>query len=63
MLEDPMDLVVVRSITEIAQLSDAATIAEYVESADLLAKLGELGIDYAQGFAVGRPMPIAERAA
>ena len=58
-----MDLVVVRSITEIAQLSNAATIAEYVESTEILARLSELGIDYAQGFAVGRPMPIAEQAA
>ena len=63
LLKDPMDLVVVRSINEIARLSNAATIAEYVESADILAKLAELGIDYAQGFAVGRPMPIAEKAA
>ncbi len=63
MLKDPMDLVVVRSITEIARLSNAATIAEYVESAEILAKLSELGIDYAQGFAVGRPMPITVEAA
>jgi diguanylate cyclase (GGDEF)-like protein/PAS domain S-box-containing protein len=63
MLKDPMDLVVVRSITEIARLSNAATIAEYVESADILSELTGLGIDYAQGFAVGRPMPIAEQAA
>ena len=63
MTKDPMDLVVVRSISEIARLSNAATIAEYVESTELLAELAELGIDYAQGFAVGRPMPIAEQAA
>ena len=63
MLNDPMDLVVVRSISEIARLSNAATIAEHVESTDILANLAELGIDYAQGFAVGRPMPIAEQAA
>jgi EAL domain-containing protein (putative c-di-GMP-specific phosphodiesterase class I) len=63
MLKDPMDLVVVRSVVEIAKLSDAATIAEYVESAEILAKLSDLGIDYAQGFAVGRPMPITEQAA
>jgi diguanylate cyclase (GGDEF)-like protein/PAS domain S-box-containing protein len=63
MLKDPMDLVVVRSITDIARLSNAATIAEHVESAEILSKLAELGIDYAQGFAVGRPMPIAEQAA
>jgi EAL domain-containing protein (putative c-di-GMP-specific phosphodiesterase class I) len=63
MLNDPMDLVVVRSINEIARLSNAATVAEYVESPEILDKLVELGIDYAQGFAVGRPMPIAREAA
>jgi diguanylate cyclase (GGDEF)-like protein/PAS domain S-box-containing protein len=63
MLKDPMDLVMVRSINEIARLSNAATVAEYVETADILAKLAELGIDYAQGYAVGRPMPIAKQAA
>ena len=63
MMKDPMDLVVVRSIAEIAELSNAATIAEYVESPEILAKLSDLGIDYAQGFAVGRPMPITEQAA
>ena len=63
MLKDPMDHVMVRSISEIARLSNAATIAEYVETTDLLAELTRLGIDYAQGFAVGRPMPIAEQAA
>ncbi len=63
MLQDPMDLVVVRSISEIARLSNAATIAEYVESTEILTKLAELGVDFAQGFAIGRPMPIAEEAA
>ena len=63
MLKDPMDQVMVRSITEIARLSNAATVAEYVESTEILDNLAELGIDYAQGFAVGRPMPIARQAA
>ena len=62
-LVEGVDLVVVRSINEIARLGDVATIAEYVESQDILSRLGELGVDYAQGFAVGRPMPIAEKAA
>lgn len=63
MIEDPMDLVVVRSINEIARLGDVATIAEHVESLEILARVRDLGIDYAQGFAVGRPMPIADKAA
>ena len=63
MVSDPMDLVMVRSINEIARLSNAATVAEYVESAEILAKVEELGIDFAQGYAIGRPMPIVEQAA
>lgn len=37
------------------------TIAECVESADLQACLREQGIDYAQGFHIGRPVAV-ERA-
>jgi diguanylate cyclase (GGDEF)-like protein/PAS domain S-box-containing protein len=63
MLKDPMDLVMVRSINDIARLSDAATIAEYVEDTDTLNKIIEIGVDFAQGFAVGRPVPIGKKAA
>ena len=34
------------------------TIAEFVESDDTLARLREIGIDYAQGFGIGKPGPI-----
>jgi EAL domain-containing protein (putative c-di-GMP-specific phosphodiesterase class I) len=34
------------------------TIAEFVESDDTLAGLREIGIDYAQGFGIGKPGPI-----
>jgi diguanylate cyclase (GGDEF)-like protein/PAS domain S-box-containing protein len=63
MLKDPMDLVMVRSINDIARLSNAATIAEYVEDTATLNKLIEIGIDFAQGYAVGRPVPIGKKAA
>jgi len=63
MLNDPMDLVMVRSINEIARLSGAATIAGFVEETDVLNELIEMGVDFAQGFAIGRPMPIGRKAA
>ena len=63
MLKDPMDLVMVRSINDIARLSNAATIAEYVEDTDTLNKLIEIGVDFAQGYAIGRPTPIGQKAA
>jgi EAL domain-containing protein (putative c-di-GMP-specific phosphodiesterase class I) len=33
------------------------TIAERVESAEVLAELGRLGIGYAQGFHISEPLP------
>jgi EAL domain-containing protein (putative c-di-GMP-specific phosphodiesterase class I) len=35
-------------------------IAESVETEAVLEKLGEMGVDYAQGFCVGAPRPIDE---
>jgi diguanylate cyclase (GGDEF)-like protein/PAS domain S-box-containing protein len=63
MLKDPMDLVMVRSINDIARLSNAVTIAEYVENTEILNELIEIGVDFAQGYAVGRPVPIGRKAA
>ncbi len=37
-------------------------IAEFVENDDILKKLQEIGVDYAQGYGVGKPRPLAERA-
>ncbi len=62
-LKDPTDLVMVRSISEVARLSNTVTIAEHVEDADILRKIGEIGVDFAQGFAVGRLAPIGRKAA
>ena len=35
------------------------TIAEFVEDAETLELLAELGVDYAQGHHIGRPAPLA----
>ena len=60
--DNPMDLAVVKSINEIAQAMGKRTIAECVETKGILdkLKLRELGVDYAQGYYVGRPRPIEE---
>jgi EAL domain-containing protein (putative c-di-GMP-specific phosphodiesterase class I) len=34
------------------------TVAEYVETDDLRTRMAGLGVDYGQGFAIGRPAPI-----
>jgi diguanylate cyclase (GGDEF)-like protein len=48
----------VRSINEIAHALGKKTIAEFVEDNDTLDKLKEIGVNYAQGYAIGRPLPI-----
>jgi diguanylate cyclase (GGDEF)-like protein len=50
------DLLIVRSINEIAHAMGIHTIAEYVSSEPVLARLREVGVDFAQGYAISRPM-------
>ncbi len=58
MLQDPMDMAMVKSINEIGHVMGKRTIAEFVESEAILEKLRAIGVDYAQGYAIGRPQPI-----
>lgn len=61
MLHNTMDLEMVKSINGIAQLMGKKTIAEFVESKGILEALRELGVDYAQGYYIGKPQPIENR--
>ncbi len=56
----PSDYAVVKSINEIGHFMGKKTIAEYVEDDEVLEILREIGVDYAQGFGVGRKIPITE---
>jgi len=58
-----VDYAMVRSINEIGHVMGKKVIAESVESEAVLAKLREIGVDYAQGFGVGEPRPLTELAA
>jgi diguanylate cyclase (GGDEF)-like protein len=52
-----IDQVTVRCIVELAHGLGTATIAEWVEDDATLQLVRQLGIDYAQGFHIGRPVP------
>ena len=54
----PLALAIVRSIAEIARVMRKQTIAEYTESETIRSHLVALGVDYAQGFAIERPLPL-----
>lgn len=58
--QDKVDYAMVRSIKDIGHVMGKKIIAESVESEAVVEKLREIGIDYAQGFAIGVPRPLAE---
>jgi diguanylate cyclase (GGDEF)-like protein/PAS domain S-box-containing protein len=57
MLDDPIDCAMVNSINQIGHVMSIRTIAECVENDAILAKLQELGVDYAQGYGIAKPEP------
>jgi diguanylate cyclase (GGDEF)-like protein len=54
---DRVDQSMVRMVGEVAKAAGIQTVAEYVQSAAALTLLAKYGIDYAQGYFVGRPTP------
>jgi len=57
-LSDPFDNAMVESINSIGQLMGLKTIAEFVENQETMSRLADLGIDYVQGYHIGRPEPL-----
>lgn len=55
-----MDHLMVRSINDLARQMGKQTVAEFVENAQIIELLMELGVDYAQGYVIGKPKPLAE---
>ena len=52
-LNDPIDNALVKSINEMGKVMGKKTIAEFVENKEILEKIKEIGVDYAQGYGVG----------
>ncbi|WP_232848964.1 EAL domain-containing protein [Amphritea pacifica] len=57
-ISDPVDEAMVRSINEVGHIMGMETIAEFVETDEIMERLRQLGVDYAQGYAISRPVPI-----
>jgi len=54
---DPIDRAMVEAINKVGHVMGITTIAECVETPQTLAILEQIGVDYAQGYAIGRPHP------
>lgn len=58
---NPVHAAMVRSINDIAHAMGKQTVAEFVETSTVCDMLAELGVDFAQGYGIGRPAPLGER--
>ena len=61
--DDPMDLAMVQAINAVGHVMGLKTIAEYVASEAILKRLRELGVDYGQGYHLGKPRPLVDSGA
>ena len=58
MQTDKVNYAMVKAIHEMSAVLDKQTIAEYVENEAVVELLTEIGVDYGQGFHLGKPEPI-----
>ncbi|WP_299789982.1 bifunctional diguanylate cyclase/phosphodiesterase [uncultured Shewanella sp.] len=52
------DFAIVKSIHDVCDVMGIETVAEFVENQDIIDRLEGIGINYAQGYAIGRPKPL-----
>jgi len=50
----------VRSMNNVGEALGIKTIAEFVENEEIMEALSSLNVDYAQGYYVGKPAPMAD---
>lgn len=60
MIDNVSDAALVAAINQMSHTLGIQAIAEYVHNQAVAERLRELGVDYAQGYFFGRPMPWAE---
>ena len=54
---DAVNFSMVEAINRVGRVMGLKTIAEFVENQAIMEKLEQIGVDYAQGFGVARPVP------
>lgn len=59
-VKDPKAASMIEAVAYIARSMNLVTVAEYVETNEIRHRVAAVGVDYAQGFAVGRPVPLQQ---
>ncbi|HEB1166622.1 TPA: EAL domain-containing protein, partial [Escherichia albertii] len=59
-VSNSLDYQIVASICHLARMKKMQVVAEYVENEDIRRAVQSLGIDYMQGYLIGKPQPLIE---
>ena len=54
-----MDKAIIDTINDMAHRLGMQAVAEYVENEEIFTVIREIGIDFAQGYAIGKPEPLS----
>lgn len=60
LVRNPEDQVLVKALVQVCQAYGIHTVAEFVQDEPTLRMLREFGVDYVQGYLIGRPAPVEE---
>jgi EAL domain-containing protein (putative c-di-GMP-specific phosphodiesterase class I) len=55
---DPIGHAMVKSINDIGQVMGLKTIAEFVQDDEIRSMLKDIGVNYGQGYGIGKPEPL-----
>lgn len=58
-VEQPVDYAFVQSINDIEHVMGLKTVAEFVENEHIVQKLTAIGVDFVQGYGIGKPVPLS----
>ncbi|MCB1754707.1 MAG: EAL domain-containing protein [Gammaproteobacteria bacterium] len=58
--DNPVDQAMLRAVVDLGKVMGFQIIAESVEDPALISYLAKAGVDYAQGYAIGYPLPLAQ---
>ena len=60
MVNDPIDQAMVAAINQVGHLMGMQTVAEFVENDQIVLALQEVGVDFAQGYCIAKPIPFVK---
>ena len=59
-VNNPIDREMVRAIHRVGESMNIETVAEFVENQAIVDELVRIGVNYAQGYHIGKPLPVAQ---